>query len=62
MFVYWVGAGYQWRHIMCMLGVCLSAVATWVYAGRLLISDGDVGVCWVGVDQQRRRERVLGGC
>ena len=34
----------------------------WVCAGWVLISNGDMGVCWGGVGQQWRHECVLGRC
>ena len=35
---------------------------TWVCAGWVLISNGDMDVCWVGVDQQWGHGCVLDGC
>ena len=32
---------------------------TWVCAGRVLASNGDMGVCWVGAAQLRGHGRVL---
>ena len=34
---------------------------TWLCAGWVLNSNGDMGVCWVGVVQQWKHECVLGG-
>ena len=35
---------------------------TWVCAGWVLISNGDMGVCLLGVDQQWKHGCALVGC
>ena len=47
----WVCAGQKWRH-GCLLGRCLPAMETWVCVWWVLISNGGMGVFWVGADQQ----------
>ena len=61
----WVGADQKWRWSVC----CVGADQPWKWNvccvrwrhGRVLASNGDMGVCWVGADQKWRWRVCLVG-
>ena len=57
----WLGAGQQWRH-GCVLVGCWPVMETWVCAGWVLASNGDMGACWLGAGRQWKHGCVLVGC
>ena len=48
-----VCVGQIWRH-GCVLRRCWPAMKTWLLVGRMRRISGNMGVCWVGADQQWR--------
>ena len=47
---------------VCVLVGCSSAMETWARAGWVLVSNGNMGVCLLGADQQWRHGCVLVCC